>query len=105
MINVQNPSVPLMKKVVDAKKQNNPELIDSLSYDFYERLELDFNDIPDKLIKRKIWGDYDMIWDYMDSSEARVSLPCVLFRIFGRCQAQTTSKKKRKQITPDPLGL
>lgn len=94
----KNPSVPLMKKVVDAKKQNNPELIDSLSYDFYERLELDFNDIPDKLIKRKIWGDYDMIWDYLDSSEARVSLPVFFSESLGDVKLKQSPKKKEKHV-------
>lgn len=95
----KNPSVPLMKKVINAKSKNDPEKLDSLSYDFYERLELDFNDIPDRLINRKAWGDLDLIWEYLDSSEARVSLPVFFSESIGDVkQIQTPSKKKEKHV-------
>jgi hypothetical protein len=48
--NYTNPSIPIMKRVIEEKVNNNPALIDSLSFDFYERLELDFNGVSDKLM-------------------------------------------------------
>ena len=58
-----NPSVPIMKRVIEEKSNNNPALVDSLSFDFYERLELDFNGLSEKLMDRKLWGRYGFIWN------------------------------------------
>lgn len=94
----KNPSIRIMKRVVDQKSNNNPALVDSLSFDFYERLELDFNDLSDKLIGRKIWGNYDFIWDYLDSSEARISLPLFFSESLGDVKIQQSPEKKEKHV-------
>jgi hypothetical protein len=87
-----------MKRVVKAKTTNNPELVDSLSFDFYERMELDFNDIPNKLINRKVWGDFSLMWDYLDSSEARVSLPIFFSESIGDVKQIQKPNKKEKHV-------
>ena len=93
-----NPSVPIMKRVIEEKSNNNPALVDSLSFDFYERLELDFNGLSEKLMDRKLWGRYGFIWNYLDSSEARVSLPLFFSESIGDVKVQQSPLKKEKRV-------
>lgn len=94
----KNPAKPLMQRVVDAKKDNNPDRIPALSYKFHERLEIDINDIPKKLPSRKLWGKFAWVWDYLDSAEARVNLPLFLTESQGTFTSQTKPRKRQKVI-------
>ena len=57
----KNPAKPLMQRVTDAKKSNDPKRIDAVTYKFHERVEMDLNDIPEKLPNRKIWGAFSWV--------------------------------------------
>lgn len=94
----KNPARPLMQRVVDAKKDNDPDRIPALQYKFHERLEMDINEIPEKLPGRKIWGKFSWVWDYMDSTEARVNLPLFFTESQGTYNSQKRPRKQQKVI-------
>ena len=94
----KNPAKPLMQRVVDAKKQNNPERIPALKYKYHERLEIDVNDIPEMMPSRKIWGKFAWVWDYMDSAEARVNLPLFFTETAGTQWSQSNPRRQQKVI-------
>lgn len=94
----KNPAKPLMQRVVDAKKQNDPDRIPALKYQYHERLEMDVNDIPERMPSRKIWGEFAWVWDYMDSAEARVNIPLFFTETAGTQWSQSRPNRKQKII-------
>ena len=75
-----NPAVELMRKVIANKGENRLEGQDHYSYDKYERIELDINNITEEFKERKLFNKFDLIWNYLDTSEinGKVYLPIYL---------------------------
>ena len=94
----KNPAKPLMQRVTDAKKSNDPKRIDAITYKFHERVEMDLNDIPKKLPNRKIWGAFSWVWDKLDSTEARVNLPIFLTESTGQIRTQRKPYRSEKRV-------
>ena len=90
----KNPAKPLMQRVAEAKKENDPSSIPALKYDFYELLEVAVNDYPEKWPERKVWGPFTWVWDQLDSSEHRVALPMFATEMSGTMR---TSKRRREK--------
>ncbi|MEL6123235.1 MAG: DUF5686 family protein, partial [Bacteroidota bacterium] len=78
-----NPAVDLMRKVIANKKQNRLEGQDHYSYEQYEKIELDLNNITKQFKERKIFNNFDLLWNYLDTSQinGKVFLPIFLREI------------------------
>jgi hypothetical protein len=94
----KNPAKPLMQRVANAKKQNDPSRIPAISFNYHERLELDLNDIPNKLPGRKFWGAFGWVWDNLDSLEARVNLPVFFTESSGTIRTQKKPRRVEKRV-------
>ena len=94
----KNPGKPLMQRVADAKKLNNPKNIPALKYKFHDRLEVDANDIPEKLPARKFWGAFSWVWDKLDSSEQRVNLPLFMSESTGFIRPKTNLQELKSEL-------
>ena len=90
-----NPAKPLMQRVAEAKPRNNPANIPALRSDFYERQELALNDYPERWPERKIWGPFSWVWNELDSSNSRVSLPLFVTESSGTLQSEGRRTEKR----------
>ena len=91
----KNPAKPLMQRVAEAKKENDPSSIPALKYDFYELLEVAVNDYPEKWPERKVWGPFTWVWDQLDSSEHRVALPMFATEMSGTMRTSNRRREKR----------
>lgn len=67
--NKNNPAVNLIKLVIDNREKNRPSNVDFYEYDKYEKVEFDFNNINDKFRNKKIMKNFQMIFDYVDTSD------------------------------------
>ena len=94
----KNPAKPLMQRVADAKKSNDPKRVTAAKYRFHERVELDLNDIPERLPHRKFWGAFSWVWDGLDSTSARVNLPLFLIESIGTIRTQQKPLRKEKRV-------
>jgi len=95
---VVNLAKNLMNRVVDAKSSNDPKNINAITHRFYERIELDFNDVPHKLPTRKFWGEFRWIWSRLDSSESRISLPWFISESLGSIRTQGKPYRTEKIV-------
>ena len=66
--NKNNPAVDIIRKVIENKKNNRKEDLDFYEYDKYEKIEFDLNNITDKFKQRKYMKNFQMVFDYLDSS-------------------------------------
>ena len=67
--NKENPAVTLIKKVIANKDKNRLAGFDHYSYDKYEKLQLDLNNITEKFMNQKAFKKFDFMWNYVDTSE------------------------------------
>jgi hypothetical protein len=65
----ENPAFPILRKIDDRKKINNPERFNSYQYNAYTKLRLDLNNIDDNFKKQQLMKDFQFVFEYMDSSE------------------------------------
>ncbi|MCH2215251.1 MAG: DUF5686 and carboxypeptidase regulatory-like domain-containing protein [Flavobacteriales bacterium] len=71
----ENPAHILLKKIIKNKKVNNREKLDSYEYETYNKIEFDLNNLSEKFTERKLFQSFDFIFDNIDSTGEKVSLP------------------------------
>lgn len=63
-----NPAVDFVKRAIENKDKNRLEGQDYYEYKKYEKIELDINNITDKFRNRKIFNQFQFIFDNVDTS-------------------------------------
>lgn len=63
-----NPAEKILKKVIARKDSNTLNSFSTYQYNAYTKIELDANNISEKLKKRKILKPFDFVWNYVDTS-------------------------------------
>jgi hypothetical protein len=64
-----NPAVELIKKVLANRKENRLKGQDYYSYDKYEKIEMDANNITSQFRERRVFNQFQFLFDYVDTSE------------------------------------
>lgn len=64
----KNPAHRILDSIIVNKKNNNPDKLESYSYELYNKLELDLNNVDEKLQNRSIFNQFQFIFDYVDTS-------------------------------------
>lgn len=72
-----NPALELAKKVTANKRKNHLKGLPYYSYDQYEKVRLDLNNITQDFKDGMLFRKFDFLWDYIDTSEinGRTFLP------------------------------
>ena len=93
-----NPAVELMRKVIDNKGENRLEGQDYYSYDKYERIELDINNITEEFKDRKLFNKFDLLWNYVDTSKVngKVYLPIYLREVNSQVYYRNDPEDKKE---------
>lgn len=63
-----NPAEVLLQKIIDNKPLNDPDHYKAYQYEAYTKIELDANNITDKLKERRIYRPFQFIFDNVDTS-------------------------------------
>jgi hypothetical protein len=71
----ENPAHVLLKKIIKNKKINNKAKLDSYEYETYNKIEFDLNNLSEKFTDRKIFKSFDFIFNNIDSTGEKVTLP------------------------------
>lgn len=64
-----NPAVDFMRKVMANKNKNRIEDRDFYQYEKYEKIQLDLNNLTDEYREKKIFKNFQFIFNYVDTSE------------------------------------
>ena len=94
--NKNNPAVDLIRKVVDNKDKNRFQNLPYYEYDKYEKVEFDFNNITDKFRNKKYLRNFQMIFDYVDTSEVngKTYLPIFLRETSSKVYYRKSPKRE-----------
>ncbi|MCB0793208.1 MAG: carboxypeptidase-like regulatory domain-containing protein [Flavobacteriales bacterium] len=71
----RNPAFIILDRVIANKPANNREKLASYAYDAYNKVEFDLNNLSKKFTERKLFRAFDFVFDNIDSSDAKPSLP------------------------------
>ena len=94
--NKGNPAVSIIKLILAHRDQNRPEALDYFEYDKYEKVEFDLNNINDEFREKRALKNFQLIFDYVDTSEVngKTYLPIFLretsSRVYYRQNPQKT---------------
>lgn len=65
----ENPAIPLFRKIVNHKKENNPSNFPSWQSKLYAKTEIDIKNISGSLRKMKLLKQFQFVFKYIDSLE------------------------------------
>lgn len=71
----ENPAHPIMRNVLRNKAINDREKLEAYEYELYNKVEFDLNNLTDEFKERRIFRNFDFVFDNIDSSEAKPFLP------------------------------
>ncbi len=74
----EDPAEVLLKRIINNKPINNRAKLDSYEYETYNKIQFDMNNLGEKFMERKLWKDMEFIFDRIDSTNEKVSLPFFL---------------------------
>ena len=96
----ENPAFELLRNINDHKKQNNPERYQSYQYKAYNKLRLDLNNIDENFTSKKIWNQFQFVFDNIDSSEifGKKYLPILITESVSNFYYQKRPKVEREVI-------
>lgn len=95
-----NPAVELMREVMAHKKENGLNGQAFYSFDEYEKVEVDVNNISEKFRNRKLFESFDFIWNYLDSTttDSQPFLPILLRETNATVYHQATPNVTKRQV-------
>lgn len=81
-----NPSLEFAKRITQNRDKNRLKSLPYYSYDKYDRLSMDINNITDKFKANKLFKDLDFVWDYIDTSSVngKTYLPFFIREILSK---------------------
>jgi len=95
-----NPADAILKKVIEHKKSNILQSFDTYQYKAYTKIEVDANNISDKLKQRKILKPFDFVWNYVDTStiNGKSYLPVFITETMSEVYYRKSPRSKKEII-------
>lgn len=99
--NKNNPSVELIRKAIDNKKNNRLESQSFYEYDKYEKVEFDLNNVTESFKKKKIFKKFQFIFDYEQVSKinGKPYLPVYLKETLSKIYYRKSPDTKREYVS------
>ena len=94
----ENPAHTILKKIIRNKPVNNREKLDSYEYEVYNKIQFDLNNLSKKFTERKVFKDFDFIFDRIDSSQGKVALPFFMTETLSEYYYQRQPKGRKEII-------
>lgn len=78
--NKDNPAVELIRQVIDHKPMNRVESYPAVQYKQYDRLQVSLSNLPDRFARKKLFRNYQYLFQKQDSSQigGKLLLPIFL---------------------------
>ena len=96
----ENPAIPLFKKIIEHKKENNPADFPSWHSKLYSKTEVDLKNVDRSLRTKKLLKSFDFVFDYIDSlkTEGKAFLPVFFSETFSNYYHESGNLKDREDI-------
>ena len=96
----ENPANILLHKIIDHKKQNNPDEFPSWQSRIYAKTEFDIKNIKSSLRNKKLLSQFDFVFNYIDSLEieGKTFLPVFFNETESNYYHDSKTNKDREEI-------
>lgn len=94
----ENPAFEILRRVVRHKPANNREKLAAYEYEAYNKVEFDLNNITEEFTKKKLFKPFAFIFDNIDSSGAKPSLPIFMTESLSEVYYRQQPKAQREYI-------
>ncbi|HZK94785.1 MAG TPA: DUF5686 family protein [Prolixibacteraceae bacterium] len=96
----ENPAIPLFRKIVDRKKENNPSNFPSWQSKLYSKTEIDIKNVKESLRKKKLLKQFEFVFKYIDSLEiqGKTFLPIFFTETVSNYYHSSESNSNREEI-------
>jgi len=96
----ENPAIPLFRKIVDHKKENNPSDFPSWRSKLYSKTEIDIKNVKEALRKKKLLKQFAFVFAYIDSleTEGKTFLPVFFTETVSNYFHSSVTNANREEI-------
>lgn len=96
----ENPAEVILRNIIAHKEKNNRKKFNSYQYEVYSKVQLDLNNITEKLKDRKILKPFQFIFDYVDTStvNGKAYLPVFLSESLSDIYFQDSPRVRKERI-------
>ena len=94
----EDPAYALLRRVVHNKPANNREKLEAYEFAAYNKIQFDLNNITEEFTQKKLFKPFDFIFDYVDSSQAKPSLPIFMTESLSEVYYRQKPKTRREII-------
>lgn len=88
----------LLRRVVHNKPANNREKLEAYEFQAYNKIQFDLNNISEEFTKKKLFKQFDFIFDYIDSSQAKPALPMFMTESLSEVYYRQKPRTRREVI-------
>ena len=101
-----NPAEIILNKVIEHKKSNMLQSFSTYQYKAYTKIEVDANNISQKLRTRKILKPFEFVWSYVDTStiNGKSFLPVFITETMSDVYYRKSPKSKKEIITASRIS-
>jgi hypothetical protein len=102
----ENPAHPIVRNIHDYKKQNNPEKLQYFHCEVYNKLQVDLNNITDELKDRKVFKNFQFVFELEDSSEImkKTYLPVFITEAYSHYYFQRKPERRKEIIVANRMS-
>jgi len=96
----ENPAHRFLRGINENKEKNNPDRIESYTYEIYNKMELDINNVTEEYKNKKAFKHFQFIFDYVDTSAVtgKTFLPVFIVETLSDFYYQKQPSKKKEKI-------
>ena len=102
----ENPAWRIMRNVASHRKDNDPDRLSSYSYETYNKIEIDINNLRDDFATKGFMKNFHFIMNYADTSAetGKVYLPVMITETLSDIYHKTNPQKKKEVIKASQIS-
>jgi len=101
-----NPADALIDSIIKYKERNSFQSFETCQYNSYTKIQLDANNVTERIINRKILEPFKFVLDYVDTStiSGKSYLPVMITEANSVIYERKSPKKKKEIITASKIS-
>lgn len=102
----ENPAHPILRNIIKNKKHNNPDRLNAYSYESYNKIEIDLNNVDDNMKKKKIFKQFQFVFNYVDTNAitGKTFLPVFISEAISDYHFQRSPKVEKEVIKASKIS-
>ena len=102
----ENPAWRIMRNVAANRKKNDPDRFDSYSFEVYNKMEIDINNVRDDFASKGILKNFNFIMNYADTSAetGKVFLPVMISESLSDVTHKKNPQRKKEIIKASKIS-